>query len=73
MIPDLKGDLNVTPIILQMVGLVLWAGIWIAVNVINLRYFRKQSYNVYRNVVIIDTISFVMNLDIFLIIAYVLY
>ena len=41
MIPDLKEDLNVTPIIFQIVGIVLWTGIWVAENVINLIYFRK--------------------------------
>ena len=41
MIPDLKEDLNVTPIIFQIVGIVLWTGIWIAENVINLIYFRE--------------------------------
>ena len=73
MIPGLKEDFNLVPIVFQIVGLVLWTGIWTAEQVINLRYFRKQSYAVYRDVIIIDTISFVMNLDIFIIIAYVLY
>ena len=71
--PQFKRDLNVTPIVLQIIGLVAWTATWVAEGALFLIYYRAQTYKVYRNVVIIDTVSFIMNLDIFMIVAYVLF
>lgn len=72
---QLKQDLNILPIVLQIVGLLLWTGTWLGEGAIFLFYFRASSsaYIPFRNLIIIDTVSFVMNLDIFLMIAFVLY
>ena len=61
------------PILLQIVGLVAWTATWIAEGALFVIYFRAQTYNVFRNLLIMDAVSFIMNLDIFLIVAFVLY
>ena len=71
--PHLKQDLNFTPIVFQIIGLVAWTATWLGEGALFLMYYRSQTYKVYRNVVIIDAVSFIMNLDIFMIVAYVLF
>lgn len=68
-----KQDMNITAIVLGIIGLFGWTITWLFEGVIFLLFYRSKDYKPFRNVVIIDTISFVMNLEIFLIIAYVIY
>ena len=70
-----KYELNIFPVLLQILGLLIWTGGWIATGVIFTHFYSNldEGYEPLRKVIIIDIVSFVANLFVFMIMAYVLY
>ena len=67
-------ELNIAPVLLQILGLVVWTGGWIATGVIFLHFYTNlDQYEPLQKTIIIDIVSFVANLFVFIVVAYVLY
>ena len=68
-----EHDLNLGYIIVTAAGLAIWAGIWIALSVFELEFYKdKYAYEPVQNALIADSIGIDSNLVNFIIIALVI-